>query len=136
MLRAGVTPHTRPAMEISEFAKEQGKFDALHIALFKAYWAQGKNLGQTEVLQEVGAQVGLDPQKLAQVLQLKVYAEEVENQVQFARRVGITGIPAFIVDEKYLVMGAQPYEYFQKVMEHVLQERRSDAAPQGPSAAL
>ena len=122
MRRAPLVPHTRPAMEANEFAKEQGKFDPYHRALFKDYWEEGKNLGDPAVLQQAGERVGLDPAALGQALQEGRYRDAVEEQVQFARSVGITGIPAFIVDH-YLFMGAQPYAFFKQVMDRVLEER-------------
>ena len=52
------------------------------------------------------------------------YAESVQEQVDWAHKVGITAIPAFVFDDRYLLMGAQPYEVFQQVMDKVLTERR------------
>lgn len=122
MKRAPIVPYTRPAMEANEYAKSQGKFAAFHVALFKAYWEEGKNLGDPAVLQGVAQQVGLDPEGLNHALQDRRYANEVEEQVEYARHIGITGIPAFTIG-RYLFMGAQPYDFFKMVVERVIQEQ-------------
>ena len=125
MIRASLTPYTRPAMQAGEFAKAAGAFDAFHLALFKAYWERGANLGDTATLKELGASVGLDAAGLEQALGAGQFAEQVQQQVDFAHSAGITAIPAFVVDQRYLLMGAQPYAVFQQVMERVLEERRT-----------
>ena len=122
MNRAPIVPFTRPAMEADEYAKSQGKFNQFHLAAFKAYWEAGKNLGDLAVLQQIAMDAGLDPAGLAQAILEHRYTDVVEEQVEFARQVGITGIPAFIMD-RYLFMGAQPYDFFKMVADRVLQER-------------
>ena len=122
MRRSGLIPRTRPAMEATEYAKERGQFDAFHRALFKAYWEEGKDLGDLATLLQEAERVGLDGPGLGRALQENRYTGLVEEQVQFARQAGITGIPAFIVD-RYLFTGAQPYSFFKQVMERVLEER-------------
>lgn len=123
MRRSALIPHTRPAMEATEYAKTQDLFDPYHRALFKAYWEEGKNLGDNAVLLEEADRVGLEREGLAAVLHEGRYTQEVEQQVRFAHAVGITGIPAFILNGKYLLMGAQPYPVFKQAMEKVLEER-------------
>ncbi len=125
MLRAPFTPYTRPAMQACEYAKTVGKFDELHLGLFKAYWERGANLGDMAVLKQEAAAAGLDADAMEQALATGVFAEQVQEQVDFAHRVGITGIPAFIVDGRYLLVGAQPYDTFKQVMARVLEERQA-----------
>lgn len=123
MRRAGITPYTRLAMEAGEYAKSQGLFDPYHLVLFKAYWEEGKNLGDSAVLLEEAEHTGLDAGGLRTVLEERSLAGEVESQVRYAHEAGIQGIPAFIVDNRYLFTGAQPYEFFRKVMHQVMEER-------------
>ena len=127
MKRAPITAYTRPAMEAAEYAKSQDKFDEFHLALFKAYWEDGKNLGDRGVLQEIASQVGMNPEGLDQALREGHYAQIVEDQVEFARQIGITGIPAFVIG-RYLFMGAQSYDFFKVVMERALQDQTSAQA--------
>lgn len=122
MRRAPITPYTRPAFEANEFAREHGRSEEFHLAAFKAYWEDGKNLGDRAVLKELAAGCGLDPDLLSHHLDHGTYAQQVQEQIDEAHGYGITGIPAFILG-RYLFMGAQPYEFFQQVMERVLQEQ-------------
>ncbi len=124
MRRSPIVAYTRPSMEVGEFAKSQGKFDAYHLGALKAYWEDGKNLGDLKVLQEIGAAAGLDPQDVAQIVQERRYAQVVQDQVDFAHQAGITGIPAYIVG-RYLFMGAQPYDFFKQVADKVLEEQQN-----------
>lgn len=122
MRRSGIIPYTRPAMELGEYAKAQGAFDAYHKLALAAYWEDGKNLGDAAVLQDLGERAGLEPAGLRRALAERPYEGVVEESILFARQVGIRGIPAYIID-RYLVVGAQPYPVFEQVMERVLQER-------------
>lgn len=124
MRRAPVVPFTRPVFEAAEYAKAQGRFDEFHWAAFKAYWEDGKNLGDTAALKEIAYGSGLDPEGLKSCLETNQYTKTVEEQIEEAHHYGITGIPAFIIG-KYLFMGAQPYEFFQKVVEQVQKEAAS-----------
>ncbi len=126
MRRASLIPYTRPAMELGEYAKEQGCFDAYHKLALRTYWEEGKNLGDAQVLQELGEASGLEPEGLRRMLKERRYADAVEEAITFARQVGIQGIPAYIID-RYLVVGAQPYPIFEQVAERVLQEREQGA---------
>ena len=127
MRRSSMIPYTRPSMELGEYAKRQGCFDAYHKLALSAYWEEGRNLGDPEVLQQLGEASGLERDGLRQVLQDRPYAGAVEEAIQFARQVGIRGIPAYIID-RYLVVGAQPYPLFQQVVEKVLLEREQGAS--------
>lgn len=127
MRRSNLIPYTRPAMELGEYAKAQGCFDAYHKLALRAYWEDGKNLGDATVLQELGEASGLEAEGLRRMLKERRYADAVEEAIQFAREVGIRGIPAYIID-RYLVVGAQPYPLFEQVADRVLREREQGAA--------
>ena len=126
MRRQPLTPNTRPSFEVAEFAKEKGIFNEYHKSVFQAFWEEGKNIGADEVLQDILQGSGLDWDEYASSEHRSRYTQQVEGQLIECRRYGITGVPAFIVD-KYLISGAQPYEVFQQVMEHIQKERESGA---------
>ncbi len=122
MRRQPVTPYCRPSMEAAVYAKDMGKFDAYHKATFKAFWDESKNIGDSEVLKGVFEECGLDWEEYNTPENHSEYDHRVEAELAEARMYGITGIPAFIID-KYLVVGAQPYEVFQQVMAHIQKEK-------------
>ncbi|MBI4497633.1 MAG: DsbA family protein [Chloroflexi bacterium] len=123
MRRAPKTSYTRPALEATEYAKQHGRLDAFHKLLLKAYWEDGQDLEDRAVLRAAAEAVGLDPEDLERHLNAGTYGDAVEEQMDEAQQLGITGIPAFIVGEKYLFMGAQPYEFFKMVVERAIQEQ-------------
>ncbi len=107
------------ALEATEYAKEQGQFFPFHEGLYKAYWEEGKDLGDLAVIEEVAGHCGLDKAELHQRLESRHYEKTVMGDFQEATNLGIHGIPAFLVG-KYFFTGARPYQDFQAVLERVL----------------
>lgn len=114
-----VIANTRPALMLGEYAQEQGKHEAYHRAVFQAYWAEGKNIGEWDVLQAILTEVGLQltPGDLAAKFQQ--LSHQVDDHFQAALRLGISGIPTFIIGDRRIV-GAQPYEVIRSVVKDVL----------------
>lgn len=125
-----VQPRSRKAHEAAEFAREAGRMDELNQALFKAFFEEGRDLAQTEVLLDIAQSVGLDRDGLSEALASGRYTQKVEENQQLAQHLGITGVPALVVSagqQAYLVSGAQPYETLKDVIAYATGEK---AAPQ------
>ena len=116
---------SRPALEAAEYAKEQAKFDQFHLAIFKAYWEESRNIGLRSVLRDVAEKCGLDGDELEYRLDEGRYAERVDRQNEEAKAFDINGIPAYIVGG-YLIEGAQPYDNFQRLMEMIRKNESKD----------
>jgi predicted DsbA family dithiol-disulfide isomerase len=101
--------------EAAEYAKEKGKFEEFHLAVFRAYWEDARNIGLLPVLTEIAGNCGLDGVELERVLKEGRYAAAIETQNREARELGVTGIPAYLVGN-YFIEGAQPYSVFQKAV--------------------
>lgn len=114
--RYGRVPNTHLAHEAGAFATAHGHGDAFHQAALRANFAEAKDVGDLEVLAQIGASVGLDAQALRSALESGSYREAVDRELAEAREQGISGVPAFVFGGKYLVTGAQPYEYLERVM--------------------
>jgi predicted DsbA family dithiol-disulfide isomerase len=104
-------------------------------ALLSAYFEQARNVGDHEVLTEIAVAVGLDEARVREVLAGTDYTDAVEADVAQARAYGATGVPFFVIDQKYGVSGAQPTELFAQVLDQawsashpVLQMAGGDAA--------
>lgn len=121
--------NTRLALSTAEFARERGKFDVVHRALLKAHWEADAWLDRVEDLVRIGAGAGLDPNELEEALKTGRYESLLDEYRQDATAVGINAIPAHIVGEKYLLVGAQPYETFLSVLEKL----RADDASEPPT---
>jgi predicted DsbA family dithiol-disulfide isomerase len=105
------------AFELATLAKHEGKAEALHRELFRAYFTDKKNIGDLGVLLEVAKAAGLDPEETARALADHRYRDEVDEEIAWAREAGITSTPTFIFDERYAVVGAQEYSAFERVAE-------------------
>lgn len=110
------TPSSRRALEASEYAREQGKHDTFHRVVFRKFYGEGQDMSEWEVLRAAAEEVGLDPDEMQRETESGKYAPVVEQHIHEAHQKGITGVPAYVLGERYLIMGAQPYELFQQVM--------------------
>jgi predicted DsbA family dithiol-disulfide isomerase len=106
--------NSRLALQIAEFAKEKGRAREYHEAVFRAYWQEGKDIGDRELLFSLAAQVGLGPEELDAYLKSGQAAAEMSRHLQEAREYGIDGVPTFVIGSK-MVVGAQPYEVLERV---------------------
>ena len=114
--RSPIVPCSRPSLEVAEYAKEQGKFDQFHRAVFKAYWEEAKNIGLRSVIREISQECGLDPDEVERCLNEGRFTQVIKTQSEQAKRSGINGIPAYLIGD-HLIEGAQPYQFFQRVIE-------------------
>jgi predicted DsbA family dithiol-disulfide isomerase len=121
--------NSRPALQAAEFAREQGHFDAMHLELLKAYWDEGKDVSDIAVLREVASKAGVDVAGMEATVAADRFGDYLDARRAEAEDLGINGIPAHIIADRYLVMGAQPYELFEQVMAKVGVARRN-----GPTA--
>jgi predicted DsbA family dithiol-disulfide isomerase len=127
MRQRDVIINSRRALGAAEFAREHGKFDDMHRALFKAHWEGTGRLEDVDDLVRIGEEVGLDPVELRRVIDEGRYEGLLDDSRQQAESVGINAIPAHIFGRRYLVMGAQPYEAFTQVLERLLHEQESSS---------
>ena len=86
-------------------------------ALLHAYFAEAQNVADHETLTRIATDAGLDEVLVKEVLTTDRYADEVEADVRQAAAYGATGVPFFVIDQKYGVSGAQPSDTFRQVLE-------------------
>ncbi|QQR95393.1 MAG: DsbA family oxidoreductase [Bacteroidota bacterium] len=100
------------AHRVIQFAKKKGLADLIEENMFKAYFTEGKNLADDDVLVAIGIASGLTKEEVITALTDDLYAYEVDQDIQEARAIGLTGVPFFVFDRKYAISGAQPTEAF------------------------
>jgi predicted DsbA family dithiol-disulfide isomerase len=122
MQQRDVIINSRRALGAAEFAREHGKFEEMHLALFKAHWEGGGRLEDVDDLVRIGAGVGLDETELRKAIEEDRYAAVIDDNRHEAESVGINAIPAHIFGRRYLVLGAQPYDAFKEVLDRLAQE--------------
>lgn len=92
-----VQPRSRKAFEAVAHARSVGQFDAMHAALFRAFFEDGMDIGDTAVLLHIGDSLGLDRQRLQRALEEDEYTREVLAEEGQARQLGISGVPLILV---------------------------------------
>lgn len=106
-----VVPSSKLALRITELARDRDLHEPVHDRLMDAYWSEGRDIGDPDILRELAADVGLDDAEAA--FADGAYEERIAVSTEQAQSIGVTGIPAFLLDSKLLVMGAQPREVFE-----------------------
>src|SRR5690349_18068270 len=103
------TPNTFNAHRLIWLARDRdGGQDSLVEALLRAYFTQGRDIGDTTVLAGIASEAGMDPSEVTCFLEGEQGASEVAEQEQAVRMIGVSGVPAFFLDGAPLVVGAQP----------------------------
>ena len=111
--------NTRLAHEATEFAREQGKGNEFHRVIFRMVYAEGKDPSQWDVLRSAAEEVGLDGEALQKAVESETYKVNVEEQVRWAYQIGVTGVPTYVINDRYAIVGAQPYEAFKSALEQI-----------------
>ncbi len=112
--------NTFGAHRLLAWAGEQGKQTALKFALFGAYFTDQANVADSDVLIATAASVGLDAEEAASILAGDRYADQVEAEQAYWRDQNVTGVPAFIVNGKYMIPGAQDADTFVQVLTRMI----------------
>jgi predicted DsbA family dithiol-disulfide isomerase len=123
---ADVVSSTRLALELGEGAREEGLHRAYHDRVMDAYWAEGQDLSLRSVLEELARGVGMSDDGIARALDDRAWAPVVDASTARAQSAGVTGVPAFVVDWRVLVMGAQPRDVLAQA---IAQARVAPRAP-------
>jgi predicted DsbA family dithiol-disulfide isomerase len=105
-----VAPRSRKAHELAAFARERGRFPAIHRALFKAYFHRGLDIGRIDVLVGIAADVGLDMTETKVALDIDQYTDAVIEQERAAARMGVVAVPTIITSAGERLAGVQSYE--------------------------
>jgi len=109
--------NTHLSLLLTAYARDQGKALLYNQAVFKAFWTDGLDISNADVLERVMTEIGLDFSEAFSGVKSGDYERRFAEEKTQARQFGITAVPAFIVDHRYLVSGAQPVEVFRQVFE-------------------
>jgi predicted DsbA family dithiol-disulfide isomerase len=111
------TTNSHKALLLAEAAKKEGSvvFEALNEGLFRAYFTEGRNIGDPQVLRDVAHAAGVSAGRLDQAWSDADYEKRLACDHAAAAEIGITGIPFFIVDDRWILEGAVPVEMLREV---------------------
>ena len=113
------TYNSRLAQELGKWADEQSKngkiYEAIHDALYKAYFVDGFNIGDKKILIDIATRTGLPEDDVRAVLVERTHKDAVDADWNKSREFGVTGVPTFVAGGNGLV-GAQPYEALERLI--------------------
>jgi len=115
------TPNTMDAHRLIHWSGLEGKQGQVVAALFRAYFDEGRDIGDAEILADIADTVGMNAAVVMKLLASDTDRDDIQTRDAEARRVGVTGVPCFIVAGKHAVPGAQPPKMWAKVIDEVTQ---------------
>ncbi|MFW5472315.1 DsbA family oxidoreductase [Knoellia sp. CPCC 206450] len=121
--------------ELIHLAASHGRQDEAKEALLSAHFEHGQDIGDVATLVRIGTTLGLETDEVRSALADGTFAEDVQDDIAQAHRYGISGVPFFVVDEKYGVSGAQPTELFTQVLDQAWGEAHPLTMVSAPSSA-
>jgi predicted DsbA family dithiol-disulfide isomerase len=110
-----MTYNSRLAQELGKWADTQPGGEALHDALFRAYFVEARDISQPAVLLEIAERVGLSVDAAREVLEKRTFKAAVDADWALSRQYGVTGVPTFVAG-RHGVVGAQPYEALEELV--------------------
>ena len=111
-----MTYNSRLAQELGKWADTQPGGEALHDALYRAYFVDARNIGDPDILVEIAQSVGLPAEEARAVLTERRFKDAVDADWAKSRQYGVTGVPTFVA-ARYGVVGAQPYEVLEQLLD-------------------
>jgi predicted DsbA family dithiol-disulfide isomerase len=133
--------NTRLAHEAAEYARERGnparinspvqrdergKGNDFHKVLFHKVYAGGEDPSQWNVLRSAAQEVGLNADEMQSEVENEKYTANVADQVRWAYQIGVTGVPTYVINNRYAIVGAQPYEVFQNALAQIMQQKSDE----------
>ena len=121
----GLSVNTLNAHRLSMLAdREYGSETqrALIRRLFDAHFVEGNDVGDPRVLAALAGEVGMDPDTARNYLETERGTREVREAIAAAQRLGVTAVPTYVFDDKYVIEGAQPTELFQQALHSIAEE--------------
>jgi predicted DsbA family dithiol-disulfide isomerase len=115
-------PNTLDAHRLIHWAGLEGRQTAVVSALMRAYWREGRDIGNAGVLADIAAASGMDRAVTARLLASDADADDIRARDEDARRKGVSAVPTFLIAQEYVVSGAQPPEFWDRVIEDLVQQ--------------
>lgn len=117
-------PNTLDAHRLIHWAGLEGKQTPVVSALFRAYWKEGRDIGNPGVLADIAAECGMDRAVTARLLASDADKDDLMARDEDARRKGVNAVPTFLIAQQYVVSGAQPPEVWGGVIEELVQKAK------------
>ncbi len=119
--------NTRLAHEATEYAREHDKAIEFHRVVFRKVYAEGQDISQWDVLCSAAVEVGLNADEMQGEVKNGKYTADVAAQVQDAYQMGVSGVPTYVINNRYAIVGAQPYEVFKNALSKILKSTENSS---------
>lgn len=117
-----ILTNTFDAHRLTLFAKKHGLMKEMTERILRAYFTESKHIGDHETLAQLAAEVGLDRKAVEGMLASDEMAKAVRTDEREAQQIGVTGVPYYLINQKYALTGAQPTELFVQALKQVIAE--------------
>ncbi|MCX5848022.1 MAG: DsbA family protein [Deltaproteobacteria bacterium] len=114
-----VLSNSRLALMASEFARDLDRYDSFHQIIFHAYFTEGLDIGNLNVIADVAKKSGLDEKETISAVHDGRYASRLNEARKEGQLIGLTGVPLFVIGKKYQMVGAQPIETFRNLLDKI-----------------
>jgi predicted DsbA family dithiol-disulfide isomerase len=114
-----ILSNSRSALMASEYARDKNQYDSFHENMFHAYFTEGLDIGKPDVITKVAGKSGLDEKETLSAVRDGRYASRLNEARKEGQLLGLTGIPLFIIENKYQIAGAQPIETFRELLDKI-----------------
>lgn len=112
-----VLSNSRKSLTASEYARDLGKYDSFHENMFQTYFTEGLDIGNPDVIAAVARKSGLDEKEMLSAVCDGRYMPRLDDAREEGQLLGLTGIPLFIIENKYKIVGAQSMETFRNLLD-------------------
>jgi predicted DsbA family dithiol-disulfide isomerase len=116
--------NTRIAHEATEYARDHDKALEFHHVVFRKVYGEGLDISKWDILRSAAEEVGLNADDMQAVVDGGKYTAEVAEQVQHAYQIGVTGVPTYVINDRYAIVGAQPYEAFKRALAQIARQSK------------
>ena len=116
------TPNSLDAHRLIRWAHTVERQTEMVERLFMAYWSEGKDVGDRDVLAQCAGEAGINAQQIRELLDTNQDVEETNAEIQHATNIGVTGVPTFILGQSYALVGAQSPEVLADAINRVAKE--------------
>jgi predicted DsbA family dithiol-disulfide isomerase len=113
-----IQPRSRHAHEAVQWARTQNRFDDYNVALFRAFFERGENIGEIEILVSLASNLGMDGDSLRRALENHDFTESVLADELAAEEIGVSGVPAFVANRATALSGVQSAEGLKRLIEY------------------
>jgi predicted DsbA family dithiol-disulfide isomerase len=107
--------NSRLALEAGEYARDMGKHKKFHEHTFRAYFTEELDIGSLDVISSIAARCGLDVADMMNALKDGRYSSRLAEARKEGEKINLTGVPTFIINNKYKIVGAQPVDAFKEI---------------------